>query len=163
MCVSECVCVRSHVSLVVFCYATIGNMNSRWETKQPSKTETTKRPNPMLTSCATHRQPGPSLNDARIASLWRRWGFGLCWQPKLQARVYDIFPSTNAVFTDIRQSFAYQAEFYSFTRHTIGSWKLSANEQFFCWCSNRSNFVTNNSDYIRRLFYNWPCCLCQLK
>ena len=46
---------------------------------------------------------------------------------------------------------------------SIGSRKLSANEQFFCWCSNSSKFVTNNSDYIRRLFYNWPCCLRQLK
>ena len=33
---------------------------------------------------------------------------------KLQALVYDIFPSTTAVFS-----------------YVIGSWKLSANEQFF--------------------------------
>ena len=47
--------------------------------------------------------------------------------------------------------------------YTIGSRKLSGNEQFFlfvffvfvfcCWCSNSSKVVTNNSDYIRRLFY----------
>ena len=55
---------------------------------------------------------------------------------KLQALVYDILPSTTAVFT-----------------YAIGSRKLSANEQFFCWCANSSKFVTNNSDYIRRLFY----------
>ena len=35
---------------------------------------------------------------------------------KLQARVYDIFPSTTAVFS-----------------YAIGSRKLSANEQFFCF------------------------------
>ena len=45
----------------------------------------------------------------------------------------------------------------------MGPRKLSANEQFFCWCSNSSKFVTNNSDYVRRLFYNWPWCLRQLK
>ena len=36
---------------------------------------------------------------------------------KLQALVYDILPSTTAVFS-----------------HAIGSRKLSANEQFFCCC-----------------------------
>ena len=40
---------------------------------------------------------------------------------KLQALVYDILPSTTAVFS-----------------YAIGSRKLSANEQFFCWCSNSS-------------------------
>ena len=64
----------------------------------------------------------------------------------LQALVYDILPSTTAVFS-----------------YAIGPRQLSANEQFFCWCSNSSKVVTNNSDYIRRLFYNWPCCLRQLK
>ena len=65
---------------------------------------------------------------------------------KLQALVYDILPSTTAIIS-----------------YAIGSRKLSANEQFFCWGSDSSTFVTNNSNYIRRLFYNWPCCLCQLK
>jgi len=66
---------------------------------------------------------------------------------KLQALVYDILPSTTAVFS-----------------YAIGSRKLSANEQFFfCWCSNSSKLVTNNSNYIRCLFYTWPCCLHQLK
>ena len=41
-------------------------------------------------------------------------------EPKLQALVYDILPSTAAVFS-----------------YAIGSRKLSANEQFFCWCSKR--------------------------
>ena len=55
---------------------------------------------------------------------------------KLQAPVYDILPSTTAVFS-----------------YAIGSSKLSANEQFFlfCWCSNSSKFVTNNSDKTRRV------------
>ena len=56
---------------------------------------------------------------------------------KLQALVYDILPSTTAIFS-----------------YAIGSRKLSANEQFFWWCSNSSMFVANDSDYIRRLFYN---------
>ena len=69
----------------------------------------------------------------------------------LQALVYDILPSTTAVFS-----------------YAIGPRKLSANEHFFfccccCWSSNSNTFVTNNSDYIRCLFYNWPCCLHQLK
>ena len=59
-------------------------------------------------------------------------------EPKLQALVYDILPSTTAVFS-----------------YAIGPRKLSANEQFFCWCSNSSTFVTNNSNYIRRVFYNY--------
>ena len=69
-------------------------------------------------------------------------------QRKLQALVNDILPSTTAVFS-----------------YAIGSRKLSANEQgfFFFFSSNSSKFVTNNSDCIRRLFYNWPCCLRQHK
>ena len=55
---------------------------------------------------------------------------------KLQTLVFDILPSTAVVFS-----------------YVTGSRKLSANEQFFCWCSNSSKFVTNSSDYIRHLFY----------
>ena len=58
-------------------------------------------------------------------------------ETKLQALVYDSLPSITAVFS-----------------YAIGSRKLSANEQFFCVCSNSSKFVTNNSDYTKRLFYN---------
>ena len=45
-------------------------------------------------------------------------GFPICvlYRPKLQALVYDILPSTTAVFS-----------------YAIGSRKLSANEQFFCF------------------------------
>ena len=57
--------------------------------------------------------------------------------PKLQTLVYDILPSTTAVFND-----------------AIGSRKLSANEQFFCWCSNSSKFVTNNSNKTMRVIYS---------
>ena len=56
---------------------------------------------------------------------------------KLQALVYDILPSTSAVFS-----------------YAIGSRKLSANEQFSCWCSNSSKFVTNNSNKTRRVIYS---------
>ena len=58
-------------------------------------------------------------------------------QSKLQALVYDILSSTTAVFSS-----------------GIGSRKLSANEQFFRWCSNSSKLVTNNSDKTRRIFYS---------
>ena len=64
---------------------------------------------------------------------------------KLQALVYNMLPSTTAVFS-----------------YAIGPRKLSANEHFFCWCTNSRKFVPNNPNYIRRLFYNWPCCLRQL-
>ena len=54
----------------------------------------------------------------------------------LQPLVYDILPSTTAVFS-----------------YVIGSRKLSANEQFFCWCSNSSKFVTNNSNKTTCVIY----------
>ena len=56
--------------------------------------------------------------------------------PKHQTVLYDILPSTTAVCS-----------------YAIGPRKLSANEQLFCLCSNSSKFVTNSSNYIRRLFY----------
>ena len=58
---------------------------------------------------------------------------------KHQALVYDILPSTTAVFS-----------------YAIVSRKLSANEQFCCcwWCSNSSTFVTNNSNKTRRVIYS---------
>ena len=64
---------------------------------------------------------------------------------KLQALVYDILPSTTAVFS-----------------YAIRSRKLSANKAVFCWCSNSSKFITNNSNSIRQLFYV-ASCLHQLK
>ena len=68
---------------------------------------------------------------------------GVWDEPKLQALVYDILPSTTAVFS-----------------YAIGSRKLSANEQFFVVAQTvvgllqTTQIVTNNSNYIRRLFYN---------
>ena len=58
-------------------------------------------------------------------------------RPKLQALVYNILPSTTAVFS-----------------YAIGPRKLSANEQFFCWSSNSCKFVTNNSSKTRRVIYS---------
>ena len=59
---------------------------------------------------------------------------------RLQALVYDILPSSK------------------------GPENCQLTSIFCCcWCSDSRKFVTNNSDYIRRLFYNSPCCLCQLK
>ena len=51
--------------------------------------------------------------------------------------VYDILPSTTGVFS-----------------YAIGSRKLSANEQFFCWCSNSSKFVTNNWNKTKRVIHS---------
>ena len=58
---------------------------------------------------------------------------------KLQALVYDILPSTTAVFS-----------------YAIGSRKLSANTvtSSFCFFSNSSRFVTNNSNKTRRVIYS---------
>ena len=42
----------------------------------------------------------------------------------------------------------------SFNHCAIGSRKLSANEQLFCWYSNSSQFVTNNSDKTWRVIYS---------
>ena len=50
---------------------------------------------------------------------------------------------------------------FSHCRHSVQ--KTVSERAFFCWCSNSSKFVTNNSDYIRRLFYNSSCYLRQLK
>ena len=65
---------------------------------------------------------------------------------KLQALVYDILPSTTAIFS-----------------YAIGSRKLSANEQFFCCRSNSSKFVTNNSNKTRRVIYSHQQSLHQHK
>ena len=61
------------------------------------------------------------MNCFKCSYLDPKFGMDcLCWldlavtSPKLQAPVYDILPSTTAVFS-----------------YVIGSWKLSANEQFF--------------------------------
>ena len=60
---------------------------------------------------------------------------------KLLALVYDILPSTTAVFS-----------------YAIGSRKLSQlTSSFvfvFCWCSNSSKFVTNNSNKTRCVIYS---------
>ena len=64
---------------------------------------------------------------------------------KLQPLVY-ILPATTAVFS-----------------YAIGSRKLLANEQFFCWCSNSKKFVTNNSNKIRRVIYSCQQSLHQHK
>ena len=58
--------------------------------------------------------------------------------PTLQALVYDILPSTTAVFS-----------------YAIGSRKLSANELFFLLVlKNSGTFVTNNSNKTRRFIYS---------
>ena len=69
---------------------------------------------------------------------------------KLQTLVCNILPSTTAVFS--------YSILYSIG---IGSRKLSANEQFFCWSSNSSKFVT--TQIISDICFMLPCCLHQLK
>ena len=70
---------------------------------------------------------------ACLSYFWHALCRGCSCFSKLQAQVCDILPSTTAVFC-----------------YAIGSRKLSANEQFFCWCSNSSKFVTNNWNKTRR-------------
>ena len=55
---------------------------------------------------------------------------------KLEALVYDILPSTTAVFS-----------------YAIGSRKLSANEQFFVGAQTVVSLL-QTTQIIRRLFYN---------
>ena len=71
---------------------------------------------------------------------------GVIERRKLQALVYDILPATTAVFS-----------------YAIGFTKLSANEQFFCWCSNSTKFVTNNSNKTRHDIYSRQQSLHQQK
>ena len=66
--------------------------------------------------------------------------------PKLQALVYDILPSTTAVFS-----------------YAIWSRKLSANEQFFIGAQTVVSLLQTTQIISDVCFYNWPCCLRQLK
>ena len=85
--------------------------------------------------CQTWPEGMEPANAARLPEkhLFR----GVSRQGKLRALVYEILPSTTAVFS-----------------YAIGSRKLSANEQLFCWCSNCSKFVKNNSKKTRRIIYS---------
>ena len=65
--------------------------------------------------------------------------------PKLQALVYDILPSTTAVFS-----------------HAIGSRKLSAIEQFFVGAQTVVTLLQTNQ-IISDVCFMLPCCLRQLK
>ena len=129
------------------------------ETTQPCGSgDTAKRPSaraarPYTPSChhrpsegrccitgPSGRWPGDWWELSRRKVSWTRYKLDPwthCVSLKLQALVYDILPSTIAVFS-----------------YAMGPRKLSSNEQFFCGCSNSSKFVTNNSDYVKRLFYN---------
>ena len=78
---------------------------------------------------------GPRVTKTRC--LQGATELGMTTHLELQALVYDILPSTIAVFS-----------------YAIGSRKLSANQELSCWCSNSSKFVTNKSNYVRRLFQN---------
>ena len=101
------------------------------------------------------------INEQPVESVLYSWISGLLvesvlysrinWQLvksvlRLQALVYDIRPSTTAVFS-----------------YAIGSRKLSVNKQFFYWCSNSSKFVTNNSIKTRRVIYSHQQSLHQHK
>ena len=84
--------------------------------------------------------------DQKKGGSWRICHFCHTCRPKLQALVYDILLSTTAVFS-----------------YAIGPWNLSAKEQFFVGAQTVVSLLQTTQDYIRRFFYNWPCCLRQLK
>ena len=65
--------------------------------------------------------------------------------PKLQALVYDILPSTTAVFS-----------------YAIGPRKLSANEQFFVGAQTVVSLL-QTTPLISDVCFMLPCCLRQLK
>ena len=71
------------------------------------------------------------------------WVWCGCVWVRLQVLVYDILPSTTALFS-----------------YVIGSWKLSANEQFFVGAQ---TVVTNNSNKTRRVVYSRQQSLHQRK
>ena len=62
---------------------------------------------------------------------------GVCDTPKLQALVYDILPSTTAVFS-----------------YAIGPRKLLANEQFFVGAQTVVSLLQTNSNKTRRVIYS---------
>ena len=70
----------------------------------------------------------------------------LTQHPKLQALVYDILPSTTAVFS-----------------YAIGSRKLSANEQVFFIGAQTVVSLLQTTQIISGVYFMLPCCLCQLK
>ena len=90
-----------------------------------------------------------------------RWQPSNSWQPhsrqlrrpmtgyrnlKLQALVYDIFPSTTAVFS-----------------YAIGSRKLSANEHFVVVDAQTVVSMLQTTPVISDVCFMLPCCLRQLK
>ena len=80
-------------------------------------------------------------------AAWRLLTKGLLLMvPKLQASVYDILPSTTAVFS-----------------YASGSRKLSANEQIFVGAQTVVSLLQTTQIISGVCFYNWPCCLRQLK
>ena len=85
-------------------------------------------------SDARSQTPSTSLRHPSFGGRCRKAVLGVWGWLKLQALLYDILPSTTA----------------------IGLRKLSANEQFFVGAQTVViKFVTDNSNYIRRLFYNY--------
>ena len=90
-------------------------------------------------SDARSQTPSTGLRHPSFGGRCRKAVLGVWGWLKLQALLYDIFPSTTAVFS-----------------YAIGLRKLSANEQFFVGAQTVViKFVTDYSNYIRRLFYNY--------
>ena len=69
----------------------------------------------------------------------------VCTESRLQALVYNILPSTTAVFS-----------------YVIGSRKLSANEQFFVGAQTVVGLL-QTTQIISDVCCTLPCCLCQLR
>ena len=96
-------------------------------------------------------EPGQSLfrhdfREVSSAPSSRSIQSGSIAPPKLQALVYDIPPSTTAVFS-----------------YAIGSRKLSANEQFFVGAQTLIYVCYNNSNKTRRVIYSRQQSLHQQK
>ena len=94
-------------------------------------------PTCTCTTTLWHRQNSQQLTHLYMyhntTTLWHRQN------SKLQALVYDILPSTTAIFS-----------------YAIGSRKLSANEQVFVGAQTVVSLLQRSSNNIRCLFYNWP-------
>ena len=82
------------------------------------------------------RKSGRILHAGKVAADVRNQRLMTVW-PKLQALVYDILPSTTAVFS-----------------YAIRVQKTVSSGAVFCWCSNSSKFVTYNSNKTRRVIYS---------
>ena len=91
-------------------------------------------------------KPGAILTRVRVPGAARDFSPRVDSQCKLQTLVYDILPSTTAVFSD-----------------ATGSRKLSANEQFFVVGAQTVVSLLQTTQIISDVCFMLPGCLRQLK